>query len=115
MSATLPIATLKPKEDRRIQRGHAWAYRGEFHKIPELADGALVDVYSNERRFVGLRDINGGSSCGGQGCPVAHFGIAAGQYVLYAVLSDGRLGRKPVDVNSTQRRHLIVFHEQDFK
>lgn len=53
MSSALPIATLKPKEDRRIQRGHAWAYRGEFNKIPELSDGALVDVYSNERRFVG--------------------------------------------------------------
>ncbi len=77
--------------------------------------GATVRLLDNERRFVGLRDINGGSSCGGQGSPVAHFGIAAGQYILYAALSDGRLGRKPVDVNSTQRRNLILFQEQDFK
>jgi len=53
MTDTIPAATLKPKEERRIQRGHAWAYRGEFQKLPELADGALVDVYSSERRFVG--------------------------------------------------------------
>ena len=46
-------ATLKPKEERRITRGHAWAYRTEFKKLPELEDGDLVDVYSDQRRFVG--------------------------------------------------------------
>lgn len=53
MTDTIPIATLKPKEERRIQRGHAWAYRTEFAKLPELADGDLVDVFSHDRRFVG--------------------------------------------------------------
>lgn len=53
MSAMLPIATLKLKEDRRITRGHAWAYRSEFSAIPELGDGDLTDVYSSEKRFVG--------------------------------------------------------------
>ncbi|MCF6285102.1 MAG: class I SAM-dependent rRNA methyltransferase, partial [Candidatus Hydrogenedentes bacterium] len=49
----IPTATLKPKEERRITRGHAWAYRTEFKKLPELEDGDLVDVYSDQRRFVG--------------------------------------------------------------
>lgn len=53
MSDALPIATLKPKEERRIQRGHLWAYRTEFQKLPEVEDGALVDVFSSQRRFVG--------------------------------------------------------------
>lgn len=53
MNSAIPSATLKPKEERRIQRGHAWAYRTEFKKLPELKDGDLVDVYSHERRFVG--------------------------------------------------------------
>tara|TARA_R110001592_G_scaffold158398_2_gene389526 strand:+ start:353 stop:1489 length:1137 start_codon:yes stop_codon:yes gene_type:complete len=53
MIDTIPTATLNPKEERRIQRGHAWAYRTEFKKLPELSDGDLVDVYSSERRFVG--------------------------------------------------------------
>jgi hypothetical protein len=79
------------------------------------AVGATVRLLDKERRLVGLRDINGGSGCGGQSCPVAHFGIPAGQYVLYAALSDGRLGRKPVDANAALRRHLVTFQEQDFK
>lgn len=53
MSEAIPIATLKPKEERRIQRGHCWAYRTEFQKLPDLEDGALVDVFSSQRRFVG--------------------------------------------------------------
>jgi 23S rRNA (cytosine1962-C5)-methyltransferase len=53
MPDSIPSATLKPKEERRIQRGHSWAFRTEFQKLPELADGDLVDVYSSQRRFVG--------------------------------------------------------------
>ncbi|MBI4557625.1 MAG: class I SAM-dependent rRNA methyltransferase [Candidatus Hydrogenedentes bacterium] len=46
-------ARLKANEERRLLRGHLWAYRNEFESLPELADGALVDVYSHEGRFVG--------------------------------------------------------------
>ncbi len=44
---------LNPKEDRRLLRGHRWVYRNEFDLLPDLSDGALLDVYSNKGRFVG--------------------------------------------------------------
>jgi 23S rRNA (cytosine1962-C5)-methyltransferase len=50
---SIAAATLKPKEERRLLRGHLWAYRNEFKQLPEIEDGALVDVFSSERRFVG--------------------------------------------------------------
>ncbi|MBX3175891.1 MAG: class I SAM-dependent rRNA methyltransferase [Candidatus Hydrogenedentes bacterium] len=53
MSSEIRTATLKPREERRLQRGHLWAYRTEFDKLPELEDGELVDVYTGHRRFVG--------------------------------------------------------------
>lgn len=46
-------ATLKDKEERRILRGHPWAYRNEFATFPEAPDGALIDVYAANRRFIG--------------------------------------------------------------
>ena len=45
--------TLKAKEERRLLRGHLWAYRNEFGTIPSLPDGAVADVFSAEGRFVG--------------------------------------------------------------
>jgi len=44
---------LKPKESRRLLRGHVWAYQNELAEIPQVPDGAVVDVYSHENRFVG--------------------------------------------------------------
>ncbi|HOT51460.1 MAG TPA: hypothetical protein PLI07_10790, partial [Candidatus Hydrogenedentes bacterium] len=44
---------LNPREERRLLRGHAWAYRNEFASIPECDDGETVDVYTADRRFVG--------------------------------------------------------------
>lgn len=46
-------AILKPNEERRLLRGHAWAFRNEFKTLPALEDGALVDIYSDKKRFVG--------------------------------------------------------------
>jgi 23S rRNA (cytosine1962-C5)-methyltransferase len=54
VKSTIKSLTLNPKEDRRLLRGHLWAYRNEFHHIPEgMADGEVVDVFSDGRRFVG--------------------------------------------------------------
>lgn len=54
MSAqTIPSATLKAREERRIQRGHLWCYRNEFISLPELEDGQIFDVYASNRRFIG--------------------------------------------------------------
>jgi 23S rRNA (cytosine1962-C5)-methyltransferase len=46
-------ATLKPKEERRLLRGHRWAYRNEFASLPEVQDGALIDVFTDKGGFVG--------------------------------------------------------------
>ena len=46
-------ARLKPKEDRRLLRGHKWAYRNEFARLPEASDGDVVDVLNDRGRFVG--------------------------------------------------------------
>jgi 23S rRNA (cytosine1962-C5)-methyltransferase len=49
----VPRTRLKPKEERRLLRGYLWAFRNEFAELPDLADGELVDIFSNEGRFVG--------------------------------------------------------------
>ncbi len=47
-------AVLKPKEERRLLRGHLWAYRNEFAWLPaSLTDGELADVYSHDGKLVG--------------------------------------------------------------
>lgn len=45
-------ATLKLKEERRLLRGHLWAYRNEFDQLPAIEDGAVVDVFTSQRRFL---------------------------------------------------------------
>ncbi|MBI2422667.1 MAG: class I SAM-dependent rRNA methyltransferase [Candidatus Hydrogenedentes bacterium] len=54
--------TLNPKEERRILRGHLWAYRNELKSSVTLQDGVLVDLFSSERRFVarGFYQARGG-------------------------------------------------------
>ena len=49
----MPAITLKPKEERRIIRGHLWVYRNEIASLPTLQDGDVVDVFASNRRFVG--------------------------------------------------------------
>jgi 23S rRNA (cytosine1962-C5)-methyltransferase len=53
LNETIPTATLKPKEERRLLRGHLWAFRNEFKQLPTLSDGELVDIFTEHRRFVG--------------------------------------------------------------
>ena len=48
-----PKAILKSKEDRRLLRGHLWAYRNEFASLPDVEDGGVIDVVSDAGRFVG--------------------------------------------------------------
>lgn len=52
-SLIMKTAILLPKEDRRLLRGHVWAYRNEFATLPPLEDGEWVDILSHERRFIG--------------------------------------------------------------
>lgn len=44
---------LKPKEERRLLRGHLWVYRNEITEPPEVDDGEVVDIFSGGGRFVG--------------------------------------------------------------
>lgn len=44
---------LKPGEEKRLLRGHLWAYRNEFESMADLQDGELVDVFAEKGRFVG--------------------------------------------------------------
>ncbi len=44
---------LKPKEDRRLLRGHLWAYRNELDELSGVENGAVTDVFSDSGRFVG--------------------------------------------------------------
>lgn len=50
----LPTARLLPKEERRLVRGHCWAFRNEFAELPELPDGDVVRIVSNSREHVGV-------------------------------------------------------------
>lgn len=50
---TIKSATLSAREERRLLRGHLWAYRNEFKQLPGTEDGALLDVFAENRRFVG--------------------------------------------------------------
>jgi 23S rRNA (cytosine1962-C5)-methyltransferase len=54
--------TLKAREERRLLRGHCWAFRNEFDQLPKADDGELVDVFSEKRRFVarGFYQASGG-------------------------------------------------------
>ncbi|MCC6144665.1 MAG: class I SAM-dependent rRNA methyltransferase [Candidatus Hydrogenedentes bacterium] len=54
--------TLKAREERRLLRGHCWAFRNEFEQLPKAEDGEVVDVFSEKRRFVarGFFQANGG-------------------------------------------------------
>ena len=51
--ADIATATLKPREERRLLRGHLWGYRNEFEQLPPAEDGDLVDVFTAKRRFLG--------------------------------------------------------------
>ena len=44
---------LKTREERRLLRGHPWAYRNEFEEIPALQESEVVDIYTGRGRFVG--------------------------------------------------------------
>jgi 23S rRNA (cytosine1962-C5)-methyltransferase len=47
-------ARLKAREDRRLRRGHPWAFRNEFESLPDLEDGTLVRVVSDRNQLVGI-------------------------------------------------------------
>ena len=63
--------------------------------------GAVVRVLDPKGRPLGLRELNGAESCGGQAAPVAHFGLPVGQVRLSVCLSDSRVAQQTLDVQPT--------------
>ncbi len=50
---------LKPKEERRILRGHPWVFSNELQKVPKgCSPGDIVDVLDSSCGFVGRGYIN---------------------------------------------------------
>ena len=49
---SVPGGVLKSGEERRILRGHLWAYRNEFEILPEVRDGGVFDLFTPARRFI---------------------------------------------------------------
>ncbi|HSB33606.1 MAG TPA: class I SAM-dependent rRNA methyltransferase [Nitrospirota bacterium] len=50
---------LKPKEDRRVLRGHPWVFSNELQQTPEgIVPGDIVDVLDAPGRFIGRGYIN---------------------------------------------------------
>ena len=50
---------LKPKEDRRVLRGHPWIFSNELQRTTDIfAPGEVVDVQSHSGRFIGRGYIN---------------------------------------------------------
>ena len=62
--------------------------------------GAVVRALDPKGRPLGLRELNGAESCGGQACPVAHFGLPLGPCRVSVALSDGRVAQKTVSVQA---------------
>lgn len=58
----MQTAILKEKEERRLLRGHLWAYRNEFAQLPEVGDGEIVDIVSLKGRLIarGFYQARGG-------------------------------------------------------
>ena len=76
--------------------------------------GAVVRVLDDRRRILGLRELNGAESCGGQASPIAHMFVPQGKCTIYAALSDGRLATRTVTIGAKASQVKVAFKESDF-
>ena len=75
--------------------------------------GAVVRVLDAKGKPMGLRELRGAEGCGGQACPVAHFGLPLGPHRVSAALTDGRLATKTVTISAQPM--LLTLSEEDFQ
>lgn len=75
--------------------------------------GAVVRALDARGRPLGLRELNGAESCGGQASPVAHFGLPVGKCRVSVALSDGRVAQKEVTIGPQGVR--LILSEKDFQ
>ena len=75
--------------------------------------GAVVRVLDPQGKPLGLRELGGAESCGGQACPVAHFGLPLGKCRVSAALTDGRVAQKSVTIRP--KPATLTLRDGDFK
>lgn len=76
--------------------------------------GAVVRVFDAHGQLLGRRELSGADGCGGQPCPIAHFGLAGGSsYLVTACLSDGRVCRKIATIGDKPAK--LTFRGEEFK
>jgi len=75
--------------------------------------GAVVRALDPKGRPLGLRELNGAESWGGQAPPVAHFGLPLGQSRISVCLSDGRVAQKPLTIPPAGT--TLTLTDADFK
>jgi len=50
---------LKPKEHRRIQKGHLWVFSNELATVPhDIAAGETVQLHTHDRKLIGAGFYN---------------------------------------------------------
>ena len=77
--------------------------------------GAVVRVLDERMGVLGLRELNGAESCGGQACGAAQLFVPAGVCKVYAALSDGRLASRTVGAGGATKHVKVTFEESDFR
>jgi hypothetical protein len=77
--------------------------------------GAVVRVLGERMDMLGLRELNGAESCGGQACSAANLFVPPGVCKVYAALSDGRLAARTLTVDNTTKHIKVTFKESDFR
>jgi hypothetical protein len=74
--------------------------------------GSVVRILDEENALLGMREINGAEGCGGQASPIAHVAVPVGSCSITAVLSDGRVAQKKIEV--PQEGVFVTLTEAEF-
>ena len=75
--------------------------------------GSVLRVFDQKGRPLGMRELNGAESCGGQTSPIGHFGLPAGPCRVSVCMSDGRVAQKTITIKPSGTS--LALREQDFK
>ena len=75
--------------------------------------GAVIRVADATGRPLGMTELSGATSCGGQPSPIAHFAVPRQRCKVSVVLSDARLAQRTVEVN--QPVTSLVLKGKDFQ
>jgi hypothetical protein len=76
--------------------------------------GCVLRAADDKDRPLGTRELSGGAGRGGEACPVAHFALPAGRSKVSAILSDGRVAMKTVELEKGARS-ILTLKDGDFE